>query len=63
MGRLIPAGTGLERYRKIQLLTEMPAQVAVEELAEATELIAEDAANLDFLSKEEESDANAATEG
>ena len=24
MGRLIPAGTGLERYRNIQLLTELP---------------------------------------
>ena len=26
MGRLIPAGTGLERYRNIQLLTEIPQE-------------------------------------
>ena len=26
MGRLIPAGTGLERYRNIQLLTELPKE-------------------------------------
>jgi len=30
MGRLIPAGTGLEHYRSIQLLTEMPAPAPVE---------------------------------
>jgi len=35
MGRLIPAGTGLEHYRSIQLLTEMPAPVPVEDLPEA----------------------------
>src|SRR5439155_1143362 len=32
MGRLIPAGTGLEHYRNIQLLTEMPAPAPVEEI-------------------------------
>ena len=26
MGRLIPAGTGLDRYRNIQLLTEIPKE-------------------------------------
>jgi len=61
MGRLIPAGTGLEHYRSIQLLTEMPAPAQVEEIPEAAELTAEEAAALDFLQKDTEADA--ATEG
>jgi DNA-directed RNA polymerase subunit beta' len=60
MGRLIPAGTGLEHYRSIQLLTEMPAPAPAEEIPEAAELTAEEAAALDFLQKDDE--ANAATE-
>ena len=66
MGRLIPAGTGLEHYRSLQLLTEMPPPAPVEELLpEATDLIADDAAGLDFLGKdgELEGEADAATEG
>src|SRR5438552_1222488 len=61
MGRLIPAGTGLEHYRSIQLLTEMPAPAPIEEIPEAAELTAEEAAALDFLQKDTEADA--ATEG
>jgi DNA-directed RNA polymerase subunit beta' len=61
MGRLIPAGTGLEHYRGIHLLTEMPAPAPVEEIPEAAELTAEEAAALDFLQKDTEADA--ATEG
>ena len=62
MGRLIPAGTGLEHYRSIQLLTEMPAPVPVEDLPEAAEFAAADeAAGLDFLGGTKEADA--ATEG
>jgi DNA-directed RNA polymerase subunit beta' len=61
MGRLIPAGTGLEHYRSIQLLTEMPIPAPVEEIPEAAELTAEEAAALDFLQKDTEADA--ATEG
>src|ERR1700732_2532072 len=61
MGRLIPAGTGLEHYRSIQLLTEMPAPTPIEEIPEAAELTAEEAAALDFLQKDAEADA--ATEG
>jgi DNA-directed RNA polymerase subunit beta' len=65
MGRLIPAGTGLEHYRSIQLLTEMPAPAPVEELPEAAEFAAEDAAGLEFLGggKDEEAEADTATEG
>jgi DNA-directed RNA polymerase subunit beta' len=64
MGRLIPAGTGLEHYRSIQLLTEMPAPAPVEELPEASEFAAEDAAGLEFLGgKDDEPEADAATEG
>ena len=65
MGRLIPAGTGLEHYRSLQLLTEVPVQQPVEELPEATDFAgAEDAASLDFLSgKDDDADAAAATEG
>jgi DNA-directed RNA polymerase subunit beta' len=61
MGRLIPAGTGLEHYRSIQLLTEMPIPAPVEEIPEVAELTAEEAAALDFLQKDTEADA--ATEG
>src|SRR5271167_4870047 len=64
MGRLLPAGTGLEHYRSIQLLTEMPAPAPVEELPEASEFAAEDAAGLEFLGgKDDETEADAATEG
>ena len=50
MGRLIPAGTGLERYRNIQLLTELPH---VEDAAgPGAELTPEEAAALDFLRKD-----------
>jgi hypothetical protein len=65
MGRLIPAGTGLEHYRSLQLLTEVPVQQPVEELPEAADFAnAEDAASLDFLSgKDDDADAAAATEG
>ena len=50
MGRLIPAGTGLERYRSLQLLTEMPVPAPVEELPDSAEFAAADeAAGLDFL--------------
>jgi DNA-directed RNA polymerase subunit beta' len=59
MGRLIPAGTGLEHYRSIQLLTEMPAPSPVDEIPEAAELTAEEAAALDFLQKDTEADAAA----
>lgn len=57
MGRLIPAGTGLERYRNIQLLTEMPPPP--EEIPPPAELSVEEAAALDFLRK----DADAMAEG
>ena len=57
MGRLIPAGTGLEHYRSIQLLTEMPAPAPIEEIPEAAELTAEEAAAIDFLKKDGEADA------
>jgi hypothetical protein len=65
MGRLIPAGTGLEHYRNIQLLTEVPVPAPVEELPEAADFAAvDDAASLDFLSgKDDEDAAAAATEG
>jgi len=59
MGRLIPAGTGLERYRNIELLTEVPAQAPIEAIPAAAELTPEEAAALDFLRK----DAEAAAEG
>ena len=49
MGRLIPAGTGLDRYRSVQLLTEVPRE---EPEAEEPQLTAEEAAALDFLRKE-----------
>jgi len=59
MGRLIPAGTGLEHYRSIQLLTEMPAPAPAEEIPEAAELTAEEAAAIEFLEKGAEADAAA----
>jgi DNA-directed RNA polymerase subunit beta' len=49
MGRLIPAGTGLDRYRGIQLLTEVPKE---EPEAEEPQLTPEEAAALDFLRKD-----------
>ncbi len=49
MGRLIPAGTGLERYRNIKLLTEIPKE---EPEAMEPELTPEEAAALDFLRKD-----------
>jgi len=66
MGRLIPAGTGLEHYRNIQLLTEVPVPAPVDEIPEAAELTAEEAAGLDFLGpdgkEEEEGEAGVAAE-
>jgi DNA-directed RNA polymerase subunit beta' len=59
MGRLIPAGTGLDRYRNIQLLTEMPPPPPPEEIMPPAELSAEEAAALDFLRK----DVDALAEG
>ena len=59
MGRLIPAGTGLEHYRSIQLLTEMPPPSPVDDIPEAAELTPEEAAALDFLQKDTEADAAA----
>jgi DNA-directed RNA polymerase subunit beta' len=59
MGRLIPAGTGLDRYKNIQLLTEMPPPPPPEEIMPPAELSAEEAAALDFLRK----DADALAEG
>jgi DNA-directed RNA polymerase subunit beta' len=59
MGRLIPAGTGLERYRNIQLLTEMPPPPPPEEMLPPADLSAEEAAALDFLRK----DSDALAEG
>jgi DNA-directed RNA polymerase subunit beta' len=56
MGRLIPAGTGLERYRNIQLLTELPKE---EPQQMEPELTPEEAAALDFLRK----DTDAVAEG
>jgi len=47
MGRLIPAGTGLERYRSIQLMTEVPRE---QEIEAELPLTAEDAA-LEYQSK------------
>ncbi len=59
MGRLIPAGTGLERYRNIELLTEVPPPPPVEAMMPPAELSAEEAAALDFL----RSDTDALAEG
>src|SRR6204780_4549606 len=52
MGRLIPAGTGLERYRNIDLLVEVPPPPPPEIESPAPELTAEEAAALDFLRKD-----------
>jgi len=56
MGRLIPAGTGLERYRNIQLLTELPPPEEGEGIGAGLpggpELSPEEAAALDFLRKD-----------
>ncbi len=49
MGRLIPAGTGLDRYRNVQLLTEIPKE---EPQPIEPELTPEEAAALDFLRKD-----------
>ena len=51
MGRLIPAGTGLERYRNINLLVEVPPP-APPEAEPVPELTPEEAATLDFLRKD-----------
>jgi len=51
MGRLIPAGTGLERYRNINLLVEVPPP-ALPEVEPVPELTPEEAATLDFLRKD-----------
>ena len=59
MGRLIPAGTGLERYRNIELLTEVPPMPPPEEIIPQAELTPEEAAALDFLRK----DGDALAEG
>jgi DNA-directed RNA polymerase subunit beta' len=58
MGRLIPAGTGLEWYRNIQLLTQMPEPMPMEEAA-APDLTPEEAAALDFLRKDAAGEAAA----
>ncbi len=52
MGRLIPAGTGLERYRNIALLTEMPQLPPGEIMPAAAELTPEETAALEFLRKD-----------
>ena len=52
MGRLIPAGTGLERYRNIDLLVEVPPPQPPEPEAVPPELTPEEAAALDFLRKD-----------
>jgi len=61
MGRLIPAGTGLEHYRNIQLLTEVPIPAPVEEIPEAAELTAEEAAALDFMGNDGKDDEEGET--
>jgi DNA-directed RNA polymerase subunit beta' len=53
MGRLIPAGTGMEYYRNAELVTE--AQPEEQPLAEA--LTPEEAAALEFLRKDEQAQA------
>ena len=59
MGRLIPAGTGLERYRNIELLTEVPPMPPPEAILPPAELSPEEAAALDYLRK----DTDALAEG
>ncbi|HEY4682453.1 MAG TPA: DNA-directed RNA polymerase subunit beta' [Candidatus Acidoferrales bacterium] len=53
MGRLIPAGTGLEHYRNMKLVTE----AQVEEQPPAEPLTPEEAAALEFLRKDEQAQA------
>jgi DNA-directed RNA polymerase subunit beta' len=57
MGRLIPAGTGLERYRNIELLTEVPPMPPQEAMLPPAELSPEEAAALDFLRKDSDAQA------
>jgi DNA-directed RNA polymerase subunit beta' len=56
MGRLIPAGTGLERYRNIQLLTQLPPpeETGMDDAGfpASPDLSPEEAAALDFLRKD-----------
>jgi DNA-directed RNA polymerase subunit beta' len=57
MGRLIPAGTGVEHYRNVKLLTMPPEEEVMEEVPvevsdAETPLSAEEAAALDFLQKD-----------
>ncbi len=52
MGRLIPAGTGLEYYRNIRLLTQPPAEVPA---PAEPELTPEEAAAMDFLRADSDS--------
>jgi DNA-directed RNA polymerase subunit beta' len=56
MGRLIPAGTGLERYRNIQLLTQLPPPEETDGMGSGfpatPDLSPEEAAALDFLRKD-----------
>ncbi|NDQ58139.1 MAG: DNA-directed RNA polymerase subunit beta' [Acidipila sp.] len=49
MGRLIPAGTGLEHYRSVKLLTQVPIE---EPEPEETPLTPEEAAALEYLRKD-----------
>jgi DNA-directed RNA polymerase subunit beta' len=51
MGRLIPAGTGLEWYRNIQLLTEVPEPMP-QDMSITPDLSPEEAAALEFLRKD-----------
>src|SRR5450631_3721511 len=62
MGRLIPAGTGLERYRNIELLTEVPPMPPPEAIMAPAELSAEEAAALDFLRKDSDALAEGGTD-
>jgi DNA-directed RNA polymerase subunit beta' len=61
MGRLIPAGTGLERYRNINLLVELPPP-APPEAEPVPELTPEEASALDFLRKDTDAIAETETE-
>ena len=66
MGRLIPAGTGLERYRNIATADgNAAARSGGRALPETADLLADDGTGLDFLSKdgELEAEADVATEG
>ena len=56
MGRLIPAGTGLDRYRAVRLMTEVPKE---EEFEAEIPLGAEDAASMEYAAK----DGDLASEG